>query len=115
MVKKIALFCLSLILVVLIMAPLTLAQETSYLESRISRLEAENYQMRSLITQLDAQVDALQQSGASRRSPTVPSRVTRTTPSSDPMFDRLATLVVELKQRINKLEAQVAALQKKRS
>lgn len=114
MVKKIGLFCLSLILVVVIMPPLTLAQGTSYLESRLSRLEAENYQMRSLITQLDAQVDALQQSGASRRSPTVPS-ITRTTPSSDPMFDRLATLVVELKQRINKLEAQVAALQKKRS
>ncbi|MBD1833083.1 hypothetical protein H6F61_10280 [Cyanobacteria bacterium FACHB-472] len=114
MVKKIALFCLSLILVVVIMPPLTLAQGTSYLESRISRLEAENYQMRSLITQLDAQVDALQQSGASR-PPSVPSRVTRTRPSSDPMFDRLATLVVELKQRINKLEKLVTELQKKRS
>ena len=113
MVKKIALFCLSLILVVVIMAPLTLAQETSYLESRISRLEAENYQMRSLITQLDAQVDALQQSGASRRSPTVPS-ITRTTPSSDPMFDRLATLVVELKQRVQALETQVAQLKQQR-
>jgi polyhydroxyalkanoate synthesis regulator phasin len=32
---------------------------------------------------------------------------------TDPMFDRLATLVIELKERIVALEAQVADLEKK--
>ena len=117
MVKKIELLCLILILGIVLQPKHTLAQETSYLESRISRLEAETYQLRSQINQLQSQVLGLNQStqrtGSTKPAPPIAPRGNRPA-SADPMFDRLATLAIELKQRINKLEAQVAELQKRR-
>jgi uncharacterized protein YceH (UPF0502 family) len=117
MVKKMELLCLAIMLGIALLPKHTLAQETSYLESRISRLEAETYQLRSQINQLQSQVLGLNQStqrtGSTKPAPPIAPRGNRPA-SADPMFDRLATLAIELKQRINKLEAQVAELQKKR-
>lgn len=97
----------------------TPAVASSALESRVSRLEAENSQLRAQVNRLETQVY-----GLSRPQPQV--RVSRQLPrpqpspgvgrqvtSADPMFDRLATLVIELKERVTKLEIQVAALRKK--
>ncbi|MEA5603279.1 hypothetical protein [Nostoc sp. UHCC 0252] len=81
--------------------------------SRIYNLEADLNRVESRLNQIESQL------GRGRQSP---SRRTTLTPrqssgsrgnlsQQDPMFDRLATLVVELKQQVNKLEARVAKLE----
>jgi cell division protein FtsB len=115
MLKKIGIICLALLVTLTILSSRTLAQSSFALESRISALEAENFQLRSQITRIESQL-----TGLSRQSPADPIRVPSQVPpranqqvsSSDPMFKRLATLVIELKERIQALEAQVAELKK---
>jgi uncharacterized protein YceH (UPF0502 family) len=119
MVKKIGILCLALIFALLLLSRSTLAQSSSALESRISRLEADNFQLRSLLSRIESQLSAvsarsLPQNPSPIRppAPSVPPRVNRQVSSSDPMFNRLATLVIELKERVQALEAQVAELKK---
>jgi uncharacterized protein YceH (UPF0502 family) len=120
MVKRIGVLCLALILGFAILPRLTLAQSSAGLESRISRLEADNFQMRSQIGRLESLLTAqsgravVQSPTPNRPAPQLPPRQNRQVSSSDPMFDRLATLVIELKERIQALEAQVAELKKQR-
>ena len=119
MLKKIGIICLAFLVGLLIFPPLTSAQSTAALASRLSRLETENFQLRSQINRIESQLSTLtQQVPSQNRSPNPPApapSVPRTPPrvlSSDPMFDRLATLVIELKERIQDLEVKVAELQK---
>lgn len=121
MVKNIRILFFALIFAFLILSSRTLAQSSSALESRISRLETDNFQLRSLISRIESQLSAvsgrtLSPNPSPTRSPapSVPPRANRQVSSSDPMFNRLATLVVELKERIQALEAQVAELKKQR-
>jgi len=96
-----------------------MAQSLSSLQSRIFRLESENAQLRSRFSRLEGELSRL---GGRLPSPTprsnipapvVPPRANQQVSSSDPMFQRLATLVIELKERINALEEQVAELEKR--
>lgn len=93
------------------------ADDTSFLSSRVSRLESENSVLRSRLARLESQIARLNaETGiAYTEAPTdAPIAGTPTTEgplSSDPMFDRLATLAIELKERIVALEEQVADLQ----
>ena len=118
MVKKIGLFCLVLILVLAILPSRIKAQGLSNLESRISTVEADNFQLRSRLDRIESQLARLTNRSLSSRSelnrpaPLIPSRLNRQRVSADPMFDRLATLVIELKERVNALEAQVAELKR---
>ena len=121
MVKKTGVLAIALIFAFTIFSSRTLAQSSAGLESRLSRLEAENFQMRSQISTLEAQISALRGQSPSQTpssirpvAPSVPSRANRQVSSSDPMFDRLATLVIELKERVKALEAQVAELKGQR-
>lgn len=120
MSKKIGIICLALIFALGILSSRTLAQSSSALESRVSRLESDNFQVRSQLSRLESQLGQLsgrspsQTPTPSRSAPQVPPRATRQVSSSDPMFDRLATLVIELKERVQALEAQVAQLKRQR-
>lgn len=125
MPKKIIVICLSFILALAILPRLTLAQSTGYLESRISRIEADNSQLRSQVANLESQVYRLSSSAnfprqatnapVPRPSPSpTPARGNRARLSQDPMFDRLANLVIELKERVQALETQVAELKRQR-
>ena len=121
MSKNIGIICLALIFALVILSSRTLAQSSSALESRISRLESDSFQVRSQLTRLESQLGQLSgrspsQTPTPNRPPQVPPRSTRQrqVSSSDPMFDRLATLVIELKERVQALEAQVAALKRQR-
>lgn len=115
MLKTIGITCLAIIFAFVILSSRTLAQSSLALESRVSALESENFQMRSQISQIESQLATL--SGRSSPSPIrvpsqTPSRTNRQASSSDPMFNRLATLVIELKERVQTLETQVAELKK---
>ncbi len=120
MIRKIAITCLAFVLGFAILPRLTLAQSTPALEGRISRLEADNFQLRSQVSRLESQLAELSGRSPSptpspiRPAPSVPPRANRQVSSSDRMFDRLATLAIELKERVQALEAQVAELKKQR-
>ncbi|MGF1937452.1 MAG: hypothetical protein RM347_024210 [Nostoc sp. ChiQUE02] len=112
--KKITVLILAGILLTIIWAGLfpntALSQQV---ESRINNLEADFNRIESRLNQIESQL------GQSRQSPS--SRTTLTPRQStgsrgnlsqqDRMFDRLATLVVELKQQVNKLEERVGKLE----
>jgi hypothetical protein len=90
---------------------ITPAQSTTQLESRISRIELENTTLRSQINQLEAQVARLSASAGidfSRSAPTESSSPAVSALADDPTFKRLATLVIELKERVVAVENQIA-------
>jgi uncharacterized protein YceH (UPF0502 family) len=97
-------------------------QADSNLESRISRLEFDNNSLRSRLSRLESDIDQLAHSAGSDLPVRIiepPSETPSTQPSeqssvsspSNPMFDRLATLVIELRDRIIALEEKIAELQ----
>jgi hypothetical protein len=97
---------------------ITPAQSTTQLESRLSRIELENTNLRSRINQLESQVARLSSNAGIGFSQPVPAD--RSTPTAspladDPTFKRLATLVIELKERVVAVEKQVAAIAPSRS
>ncbi|WAL59536.1 hypothetical protein [Thermocoleostomius sinensis] len=88
------------------------AQDTSFLSSRVSRVESETSALRSRLSQLESQVSRLSSNaGIGYATPSEVDIPQPSVSSSDPMFDRLATLAIELKERIVVLEEQVADLQ----
>jgi len=118
MVKKIFIALTTLILVVITWQSFTPAQTASGLSSRLSRLEAENFQLRLQLNQLESQVSNLSRIGPQRtRIQSDRSEITVAPPApksqagAESQFDRLATLVIELKERIVKLESQVSQLE----
>ena len=124
MKKKYGIICLVLILGFVFLPRLTVAQSPGLLESRISRIEAENFQLRSQVSRIESQLAQLsgrpfsspQKPSPNSPAPRISSRTNRRqVSSSDPMFERLATLVIELKERVQSLESQVAELKKPRT
>lgn len=83
----------------------TIAQ-SSGLDARVSRLESANSSLRSQISRLESQIDRVSRA-AGVPVPTAPPLASdsRTTAlAEDPTFRRLATLVIELRDRIAALE-----------
>lgn len=76
-------------------------------DSRIDRIESELVGIRIQLNQLAAHRAA---PGVSVPVPATPRVPQRSSPPSNENFDRLATLVIELKERVNTLEAKVARL-----
>lgn len=118
MVRKITLIGLALILLLTVLSRLTLAQSGGYLESRLSRLESDSFSIRSELARLEAVVAQLgNRSNSAPIAINPPSqaspRVNRPLLSSELTSSRLATLVVELKQRINNLEIRVNRLERR--
>jgi uncharacterized coiled-coil protein SlyX len=103
--------------VLLLLLPLqssAIAQSVSGLSARLSRLESQNTTLRAQVSQLSSQVSRLSNAAGIRFAQPVPpsnSRPGQGTLSSDPMFDRLATLAIEQKERMDRLEARLNALE----
>lgn len=112
-VKQIGAFCLSLLLILLVLRGCTPVQAQTQIGSRLSNLEVSVSNLRAQINRLESQVfnQGRPASGANRRAPAVERKLNRPVYSTDPMFDRLATLVIELKERINEVEARLSKLE----
>jgi hypothetical protein len=81
------------------------AQSVSQLDARVSRLESENSVLRSQLSQLSSEISRGNRGGVTVTPPRVSSPPTTSNAlASDPMFNRLATLVIELRERIIALE-----------
>ncbi|MFW9259473.1 hypothetical protein [Nostoc sp. CALU 546] len=82
-------------------------------ESRINNLEADFNRVESRLNQIESQLGRTGQSPSSRTTltPRQPTGSRGNLSQQDRMFDRLATLVIELKQQVNKLEERVAKLE----
>ncbi|MUG92435.1 hypothetical protein F7734_08180 [Scytonema sp. UIC 10036] len=82
----------------------------SNLEADLSRLETRVIRIESLLSQ-NRRVPPV----STPKTPSTSSQARRTLPPEDRdrIFDRLATLVVELKQQVNALEGRVAKLEKR--
>lgn len=82
-------------------------------ESRLNNLEADFNRVESRLNQLESQLNRRGRSPSPRTTLT-PRQSTgsrQNLPQQDPMFDRLATLVIELKQQVNKLEERVSQIE----
>ncbi|MDZ8187521.1 MAG: hypothetical protein RMX96_22060 [Nostoc sp. ChiSLP02] len=83
------------------------------IESRLNNLEADFNRVESRLSQLESQINRGGRSPSPRTTLT-PRQSTGSRQNSsgqDQMFDRLATLVIELKQQVNKLEERVSKIE----
>ncbi len=78
------------------------------LDSRVFRLESQNTQLRARISQLETQVSRLSRATGTPAStrPSADGPGDESALAEDPAFRRLATLVIELRDRIEVLESQ---------
>ena len=83
--------------------------QSSGLEARVNRLESANSSLRARIGQLESQINRVSRSAAAAPTASAPAANPPTTGlAEDPTFRRLATLVVELRDRIAALEGQAS-------
>jgi|SRR6476469_1975767 len=109
----ICLLCLGCALAITVAPIVTPAQSTSQLEFRITQLERQ-------ISELRGQIYSLQNQGSRANRPQSPSpsgssRINPRTLSGDPMFDNLATLAIENKQDIIKIQERLSKLESSRN
>jgi uncharacterized protein YlxW (UPF0749 family) len=86
------------------------AQTATQLESRLSRLEFENNALQTSLNQLEAQVSRLSSSAGLdfSLSEAPAGRTPAAALADDPTFKRLATLVIELKERVVAVEERIS-------
>ncbi|MBW4632214.1 MAG: hypothetical protein KME30_10015 [Iphinoe sp. HA4291-MV1] len=113
--KRIGLMALTIFLLIMlwggVFSNTALSQQV---ESRFYNLEADFNRLESRVSRIEAQLGQTSQSprGATT-TPSIRSGRTVSQQEREKMFDRLATLVVELKQQVNTLEGRVAKLEKR--
>jgi peptidoglycan hydrolase CwlO-like protein len=92
-------------------AEIASSQQPNY---RLSNLEADINRVESRLNNVEAQLNQIRPSSSRTQSippQPLPSRRNLAQKEQNQMFDRMATLIVELKQQINKLEARVSKLE----
>ena len=112
MYKKVLLLCLTTILVIISWYRLNSAAFSQ--PSRLTNLDADISRIESRLNRLEAQISQI-----SRGQPPTPAPINsgRKQPqlSREQMFDNLATLAIETKDQVNKLQVRVSKLEKLRN
>ncbi len=118
MIKRLLILGLFLIFLFAGLQSGSAVRASSDLGPRVSRLESEILNLRTQIYRLESQISSASRSSPQRSAPppraAAPEeepRLYRPISPTDPMFDRLATLVIELKQQVSQLENRVSALE----
>jgi hypothetical protein len=116
-IKKIVPLCIALLAVIIAWGGLVPTIASSQEQSRINALEVDINGIESRLNRIESQLNQFRRfespgvpSSSPSPSPINPGR-NRSQLNRDQMFDRLATLVVELKQQVNKLEVRVSKLE----
>lgn len=115
-VTRIGVFALLFLLILWLFSHIATAQGSGKLNTRLNRLESKQEILRIDIRRLRDQLDNRRRlPNRQQLSPSVPAPSSPSTfgpvPSDYSMFDRLATLVIELKERVNELEQRVDELE----
>jgi hypothetical protein len=85
------------------------AQVPVNLSSRLSQLESDTRRLQSRVSRLETELARVDRNGSGAiAEPAVPPGAIA---ADDPMFDRLATLVIEMREQLNALEARVMQLE----
>ena len=105
--RNITILGFALVLVIVVLQVFTPVQASSALETRVYRLESENFELRSRLGRLESQISGASVGQTVRPNP----RSNRSAPSLDARFDRLATLVIELKEQVDGLQARLSKLE----
>ena len=114
--KRIGLMALALFLLILLWGGVfSNTASSQQIESRFYNLEADFNRLESRVSNIEAQLSQTGRSSSSTTTTTPSPRSGRTVSPQEreKMFDRLATLVIELKQQVNALESRVAKLEKR--
>ncbi len=123
-------FCLGLFLVLIISFGIPLTRSTSVFAQPNSNIErfnrAETLNLRRQIRQLDGNIRRLNQNNSRSRlnfsNPSFPPRETFGNPPivngqpvgrSDPLFERLATLLIELKEDVRNIDQRLVEIEQK--
>ncbi|MEM7553711.1 MAG: hypothetical protein AAF378_06360 [Cyanobacteria bacterium P01_A01_bin.84] len=88
--------------------------QSAQINSRLSNLESDLHRVELRLNNLESQLSNSPSSPSSRTKPqltTPPSQRKLSSRERDKMFDRLATLVIELKQDVRKLQQRVSQLE----
>ncbi|WP_017318112.1 hypothetical protein [Mastigocladopsis repens] len=115
--KRIGLVALALFLVIMlwggVFSNTALSQQ---IESRFYNLEADFNRLESRVSRIEAQLGQTGRAPSNAPATSPPSSRSGRNVSQqerEKMFDRLATLVIELKQQVNQLEGRVVKLEKR--
>ncbi|MBW4670459.1 MAG: hypothetical protein KME60_24340 [Cyanomargarita calcarea GSE-NOS-MK-12-04C] len=113
--KKIRLLGLALLLVIIIWGGLfSNTASSQQIDSRLNNLEAHFNRLELQLNQIQSQLNQ-NRSPSSRTTVTLPqpsrSRRNLSSQQREQMFDRLATLLVELKQQVNQIDKRVSKLE----
>lgn len=116
--QKITLICIALLAVIITWGGLAPAPALSQrVQSRISALEVDIRGIESRLNRIETQLNQSREFESPRTRSSAPpalpsnSGQNQSQLNREQMFDRLATLVIELKQQVNKLEARVSQLE----
>lgn len=123
-IKKVIAFGLSICLSILIVVGITITQDRSVSAQSTTDFRAEITNLRTRVSQLEREVRRLSQS-SKRITPSADERIgsqptfsnpplvnDRPIGRSDPMFERLANLVIELKQDVRRLDQRVVEVER---
>lgn len=115
MYKKVLLLCLTTILVIISWYGLNSAVISQ--PSRVTNLDADLSRLESRINRIEAQLSQITRGQAPVSPAPAPINLGRKPPqlSREQIFDNLATLVIETKEQVNKLQARVSKLEKLRN
>lgn len=115
--SKTGIFLAALVLVVLAFQASTPAQTTPQYDSRISRLEFDNTRLSARVSQLETQLARLNRIEIPRAgsNPINLNGTRQPIESIDTRFDRLVTLVIELREQVSELETRLSEVEEQRS
>ena len=105
---------MALLLLIIVWGGLVSAPASSQSGSRVNSLELDIRGIQSRLSRIESQLN--RSGGGPTPAASPPSNNTgryRQGLSGDPMFDRLATLAIELRERINQLDTRVSNLESK--
>lgn len=103
------------LIIIILLGLLSSPASSQQIESRLNNLQADFNRVESRLNQIESQLGQNRQPSSARTTLTPPqssaNRRNLSQSGQQQMFDRLATLVIELKQQVNKLETRVSQIE----
>ncbi|MCU0534370.1 MAG: hypothetical protein MUD14_10810 [Hydrococcus sp. Prado102] len=113
-------FCTILFLALIVSIGIQIIHPHPIVAQSDTALRSEVTSLRSRVSRLEAEIRSVGRSGTRPITPSEPRQITPpqevngvAVGSSDPMFERLATLAIELKERVTSLEKRVTQIEQK--